>query len=260
MKTILIGVIAVVVLILIVTIFVPIRFVQAGTVSLVTRFGAATGTVLQPGLHILSPFSETETVDLRQTKEQTDADAASNDLQDVKTTVAVNFHFEEGYALQLFKEIGLGDAKFNRTVVDPAIQNAVKATTAQFTAEELITKRNDVSMKIEDALKLRLAPYAVLDSVSITDFQFSPSFNAAIEAKVTAEQDALAAKNKLAQVQYEAQQTEATAVADAQAIEIKAKALKENPDLVNLEWAQRWNGILPTTMLSGTIPQVWSSK
>jgi regulator of protease activity HflC (stomatin/prohibitin superfamily) len=108
-----------------------------------------------------------------------------------------------------------------------------------------------VSKDIETTLNDRLNPYWIeIQLFNIVNFDFSKSFNDAIETKVTAEQEALAEKNKLEKVKYESEQKIVTAEAQAKAIEIQAKAIQNQggKEYVQLKWIEKWNWILPTTM------------
>ena len=236
--------------------------VPAGNVGVKTRFSKVISTV-QPGLYIKIPFIESVTqMDVQTQKDQTDATAASNDLQSVTTTVAVNYHVEPGDASTIFSNIG---ADYAERVISPAIQESVKSVTANYTAEQLVTSREKVREEILSLLTTKLQAYGVkTDSLNIVNFNFSKTFNDAIEAKVTAEQDALAAKNKLAQVQYEAEQTVASAKAQAEAIQIQTQAIQNGggQNYVQLQSIKvqqsavdKWNGVLPTQMIpGGTVP------
>ena len=164
------------------------------------------------------------------------------------------------------------------TLIDPAIQESVKAITAQYTAEELVTRRAEVKTKIQDAIEefvdATLAQKGVVGAVSlanvaITDFDFSDEFNRAIEEKVKAEQEALKAKNeKLRRVTQaeaaaaertlaadaEAYQIEVASVARAEAIRREAEALRDNPSLIQLRIAEKWDGQLPQVNGGSAIP------
>jgi regulator of protease activity HflC (stomatin/prohibitin superfamily) len=131
-------------------------------------------------------------------------------------------------------------------IIDPVIQEAVKSGMARFTAEELITKRPEVKEVIEGIMSetLNKRGIRVID-FNIVNFNFSAAFDNAIEAKVTAEQEALAAKNKLEQIKFEAQQAVESAKGRAEAIEIEAKALRNSPDILELRAIEKWNGVLP---------------
>lgn len=221
--------------------------VGAGERGVHTRFSAVTGRIVGPGLYFKLPLVENvHTIDVRTQKDQVDAEAASKDLQDIHSTVAVNFHVDTNKVNELYQNIGLD---YKSRVIDPAVQETVKAVTANYTAEELITKREDARTSVQTLLTQKLAGLGiVVDGFNIVNFDFSPSFNTAIEAKVTAEQNALAAKNKLAQVQYEAQQAVAEAQGKADAIKVEASAIVGNPLVIQLRYIEKWNGVLPGTV------------
>lgn len=229
-------------LIVIVLLFGSIGTVSAGNVGVKTKFSKVVGTV-QPGLYFKFPFIEHVTqMDVQTQKDQTDATAASNDLQSVTATVAVNYHVESQDASTIYANIG---ADYADRVISPAIQESVKSVTANYTAEQLITQREKVREDIITLLTDKLQKYGVqTDSLNIVDFKFSDTFNQAIEAKVTAQQNALAAKNKLDQVQFEAQQTIATAKAQAESIQIQAQAINSQggADYVALQKIKQWDG------------------
>lgn len=240
-------------------VFLPFTVVDTGTVGMVYRFGQIT-RVLNPGIHYKTPLIESVTeIDITSQKEQVPAQAASKDLQNVNATVAVEFAVEPSKVTNLYQEIGGG---YKAKVIDPAVQEAVKSATAKYTAEELITKRELVREDIKLSLSTRLSgAYIQLKQVSIVNFDFSDSFNAAIEAKVTAEQNALAAKNKLEQVKYEAEQKVATAKAEAESIRLQSEAANNEKYVslkrldVELEWAKKWNGQYPQNIYaSAPIP------
>lgn len=226
--------------------------ISTGERGVKTRLGVVSGE-LNPGVYFKTPFIEgVDTFDVQTQKEQIDASAASADLQTVNTTVAINYNIDSSKVTDLYTRIG---DDYKSKVIDPAIQEAVKASVASSTAEELITKRAQVTDKIESALasKLSLSDIQVT-SVSIINFDFSPSFNAAIEAKVTAQQNALAAQNKLVQTEAEASSTIIQKTADAEAIKIQAQAINSQggADYVQLQAIQKWDGHLPSQMIPGS--------
>lgn len=225
--------------------------IDAGYRGVRTRFGAVTGTI-DSGLYFKLPLIEhVYTMNVQTQKEQVEAQAASSDLQNVSATVALNYSLMPDKAADVYKNIGVD---YKSRIVDPAIQEAVKAATAKYTAEELITKRQIVRDNMRALLTARLEnEHIVVTEVSIVNFDFSQSFNAAIEAKVTAEQTALAAKNKLEQVKFEAEQRVAQAKAEAEAIRIQAQAITQQggAEYVNLKAVEKWDGKLPQYMLGG---------
>lgn len=252
-----------VLLVVLVTIFASFVTINAGERGVLLTFGKVEDKVFEPGLHAITPFvNSVVLMDVRTQKDEVDASAASKDLQVVSTKVALNYHVDPNYAGRIYQNIG---KEYKQRIIDPAIQEAVKSSTAKYTAEELITKRETVKELIKSELKTRLAVYNILvDEISITNFDFSPDFNRAIEAKVTAEQQAQKAKNDLERIKIEAEQKIAESKGQAEAIIIKAKAeaeaititgnaLKQNQQLVKLEAVKKWDGVLPKQLL-GTAP------
>lgn len=232
----------------------PFKIISAGERGVVLRFGAV-NRVMEEGIHWKAPLIESvKVLDVKTQKEQVLSTAASKDLQTVSTEVALNYHLDPTKVGDLWQTIG---SDYKARIIDPSIQEAVKASTAKYTAEELITKRQLVKDEIKMVLLERLAKeFVIVDELSITEFDFSESFNAAIELKVTAEQNALAQKNKLEQVKYEAEQRITQAKAEAEAIKIQAEAITQQggQDYVNLKAVEKWNGTLPTYMMGQTTP------
>lgn len=184
-------------------------------------------------------------------KAEVTADSASKDLQVVTTVIAVNYNLEWAAIRNLYQTVGTNEV-IEFKIIAPTIQESVKSTTAKFTAEELITDRSAVAVDIKANLTNKLGKLGILVSdINIVEFRFSPEFDAAIESKVRAEQDALAQKNLLEKVKYEAQQTIETARAQAESIKIQAEAVTSQwgADYVKLKWIEKWNGALPTTTL-----------
>lgn len=191
--------------------------------------GTLNETVYGEGIHWKIPLLDTiKYADLHIDKADGDARSASKDLQNIETKISVNYQINEISILNLFRTIGVDHMKIEDTLLAPAIQESVKSATAKYTAEELITKREVVRSDIENALKEKVTKYGVnIIQVNIVNFEFSKSFDASIEAKVKAEQDALAQKNKLEQVKYEAQQQIERAKAEAETIRIQAEAIQK---------------------------------
>lgn len=255
MKTYQLIIIPIVILFVLTIIFGTFGTIDAGYRGVRTTWGAVSGT-LEPGLYVKMPFVQgVEEVNVQTQKEQTDAEASSSDLQVVHTQIALNYNVYSDKVVNLYQEIGID---YKVRVIDPAIQEAVKSATAKYTAEQLITERQAVQDEIKKFLVDRLTSrYIQVTDLSIINFDFSSQFNQAIEAKVTAEQDALAAKNKLDQVKYEADQTVTKATADAEAIKIQAQAINSQggADYVQLQAIKAWDGHLPTQMIpGGTVP------
>jgi prohibitin 2 len=221
--------------------------------GVVTKFGAVTGKIFNPGLNFKVPFLEGVTkIDVGIQKQESNVSAASKDLQSVKSIVALNYSVNPLMVTDIVRLIG---SDFEARIIIPSLQESVKAATSQFAAEELITKRVLVRDKIKENLKSKLETKGIqVDEFNIIDFEFSPSFNAAIEAKVTAEQNALAAKNKLEQIKYEAEQKVVEAKGKAEAIRVESEALENKPQILQLRAIEKWTGNFPTYYGGGALP------
>ena len=219
---------------------------------------------LEEGLHFIVPFQDSVVpIEVRTLKYTKSTTSASQDLRTVSTEITVNYKPEPNSVHYLYKEVGLD---YENRIIQPTVEEVVKQVTANYDAEELITKRPQVKQDIEAEIGARLASFNIsTDTVSITDFQFSPLFAQAIEAKVEAEQRALQAENDLRRIEVEARQFEAQAVGiaqaniaeaqgEAEAINIINQALANNP--YYLEWlkTQAWDGKLPLVVGEGGTP------
>ena len=250
-----------VVVLLLVGIFNSIAIIQPGMVGIVIRLGEAQPNALEEGIHFIIPFiSRVQELNVKIQKAEVKTAAASKDLQTVQTAIVVNYRVDKTKAVILFREIGM---TYLETVIEPAIQEAFKAGSAMYTAEELITERTNVSLEIRETIGKRLEQFGVnVDAVNITQFNFSDEFDKAIEGKVTAEQKALQAERELERFKFEAQQKVETAKGEAEAILEKAKAeaealeLKKGLATMELIWltaVEKWDGVLPTHLF-GTPP------
>lgn len=215
-----------------------------------SKFGGIQDVVLDEGLHFIIPFIETIIpVDVRIQKAQTGATASSKDLQTVSSTIAVNYHINPDKVNVVYQEIGI---YFKERVIDPAVQEAMKAATAQYTAEELITRREDVKDLIKVNLISRLSPFNIIvDEFNIIDFSFSKSFDMAIESKQTAEQQALKAKRDLERIKIEAEQMIARAKAESESQRIQRETI--SPIILQLRAIEKWDGKMPE-VVGGAMP------
>ncbi|MBQ4645234.1 MAG: prohibitin family protein [Clostridia bacterium] len=221
--------------------------VQAGHTGVVLTFGAVEDTELEEGLHFKIPFIQRVVqMNNRTQKIETEGSSSSKDLQIISYVVAVNYHVNDDSSASLYQNVG---TDYGSVVIVPAIQESIKAVTAQYTAEELITKRQTVGEQIKDALSEKINQYGItVEIFNIVDFDFSEEFNAAVEAKQTAQQNALKAEQDLARIEVEAQQKITQAEAEAESIRLIQEALAKSPDYVDyIKW-NKWNGELPTVM------------
>jgi regulator of protease activity HflC (stomatin/prohibitin superfamily) len=215
-----------------------------------SKFGGVRDVIYDEGLRFKIPFIEDIIrVDVRVQKSETAASAASKDLQIVSSTIAMNYHVDPGKANVVYQEIGLF---FKERVIDPSVQESVKAVVAQFTAEELVTRRAEVRDQIKDILTNRLLAFNIIvDEFNIIDFAFSRGFNEAIEAKQTAEQNALKAKRDLDRIRIEAEQKITQAKAEAEGQRLQRETI--TPTLLQLRAIEKWDGHFPQ-VIGGAMP------
>ncbi|RNB69615.1 prohibitin family protein [Brevibacillus panacihumi] len=237
--------------------------ISAGHSGIVLQLGAVQPKVLQEGLHFKIPFIQTVIpIEVRVQKSETSQTSASRDLQTVSTTIAVNHHLDANSVNKLYQQVGLD---YNTRIVDPAIAEALKAVTAQYTAEELISKRSEVSAKVKELLTTKLSTYyIVLDEINIREFTFSEEFNRAIESKQIAEQQALKSKLDLERIKIEKEQEITKAQAQAEALRLQKQEV--TPELIQLrqieaqlEAIRKWDGKMPN-VTGGAMPFIDVNK
>lgn len=227
--------------------------VDAGHVGVVKRFGAVQEGVLPPGLHFKLPVITTvEPIETRIKRVEADATASSKDLQIVTSKIVLNYKVDRDEADELYEQLGV---EYPTRIVEPALQESIKATTAKYTAEQLITARTEVAQQMLTDIKQRLdSKFLLPTDLSIIDFQFSPEFNRAIEEKQVAQQAALRAGNELDRIRIEAEQAQAEAAGLAEAELERARAESEaqkmlrdtiSPEVLQLRFIERWDGKLP---------------
>ena len=234
--------------------------VPTGYVGVKTRFGKVQADVIQEGLNTKAPFIEKIVkIDCRTQKIELENATATKDLQEVTFKIAVNFNINKETANELYRTTGIN---YQDIVVSPSILESIKAVTAQYTAEELITKRSEVSNKMQDTLKGKIENkgFNIVD-FNIIDLDFSAEYNQAIEKKQVAEQQAKQAQYELEKAKVENEKKIENAKADAEVMrQQNAQITPETLRLKELENQQKliekWNGALPTTSLGDSIPML----
>jgi regulator of protease activity HflC (stomatin/prohibitin superfamily) len=229
--------------------------VDAGERGVVLRMGAINRT-LSEGFGFKFPIIERVVkMNVRTQKYETKAPAYSRDIQPVDTIIALNFHVDLNAANILYLEVG---KQYLATVIEPSIQESVKAITSGYTAQQLVEERHRVKESIKFQLSERLAKnHIIVDEFSIVNFEFSDEYETSIEAKQIAQQSALKAENDLKRIEFEAKQRIATATAEAEAIKIQASSISASggAEYVRLKAVEKWDGKLPVYMLpDATMP------
>ena len=228
--------------------------VGAGHTGVVVTLGKVNDGVLQEGLHIKAPFIQNVVkIDNRIVKLEVDTEAFSKDLQTVATTLAINYRVDTAKSYSIYKNIG---ANYEEVLVAPAVNEVLKAITAQYTAEESVTNRSLISDGLITGLNEKLNTIGLyITDVNIINFDFSEAFITAIEEKQVAQQQLLKAET-------EKQTAITNAEAEAEAIRIKAEAEADanntikaslNDDVIRAKFYETWDGKLPQAMGSDSI-------
>ncbi|MBQ8688717.1 MAG: prohibitin family protein [Ruminococcus sp.] len=257
-----IVIVAVAVLVVLIAGLSAVTIVPAGNSGVVVTLGKVDDRALDSGMHFKLPFVQSVIMmNNKIQKCEVDSNSVSKDLQTVSSAVAVNFHITSDSAAEIYRTIGV---QYQDTVLQPAIQEAVKSVSAQYTAEELITKRTAVGDEIASALTEKVSDYGIIiDKFNIVNFEFSEEFNVAIEQKQVAEQNYLRAQTEKEQQIMEAEAdakkqiiaAEAEAEAKLKKAEAEAEANEKinaslNGNILTYQQIQKWNGEYPSVVSS----------
>lgn len=247
-----IGIIGGVLVFVLGVIFSSFTVISAGHTGVQVTVGEVNPTPLSEGWHLVNPISSIKDVDVRlQKAELKGASAGTKDLQQVHTDIVVQYRLNSSKVPYIYKEFGLN---VDDKVLGPGINEAFKSVTGHYTSEELITKRDEVSMAITEHLRSKMAPFNIdVSGVSLVNFGFSAEYQKAIESKVIATQNKLKAEQDLERIKVEAASRVAQAKGEAEAISIQAQAIQSNggQNYVQLQWIQKWDGNLPNTVVNG---------
>lgn len=262
MKTIhIVGAVGIVAGILAAASLAPFTIIQSGEVGVIKTFGSVTPETLTEGFHVVNPLASIHNFNIRLQKADASGTGISRDLQQVTSKFVVNYHLDAKNAAIYYQKVG-GNAE--AVLIEPAMQESLKAVTAKYSAEELIGKREEVRTAIKALLSTRLKERSfgglVVDDFAISEFTFSPQFTKAVESKMEAEQLALKAANDLRRIEIEAKGKIANAQAEAEGLRLQKSEI--TPQLVDLrrieverEAIRKWDGKLPN-MMSGAMPFV----
>jgi regulator of protease activity HflC (stomatin/prohibitin superfamily) len=259
-------IIAIVVVVLVAVLgFSSVVTIKSGTVGVVSVLGAVRDVTLQAGFHVKAPFiMSVVKINTQTQKIEIQASAASKDLQTVSVVAAINYHIDPMSASELYKTVGTA---YDTKIISPAIQESIKAVIAQFSAEQLITQRQSVSLSIKDELGQKIGTYQIVtDEFNIINFEFSDEFNRAVEAKQTAQQDALKAEQELAKITIEAQQQVERAKAEAEATMARADAeayatkVRADAEAYSIEMIQKQLALSSAAYLEYQRNEKWDGK
>ena len=237
-------------LVILILFFASFTTIKSGEVGIRIRFGKVVNKETTEGINFKIPFIEgIEKMNIKVQKIEVKTSSSSKDLQEVDMSLAVNYKIESKEATRLYKTVGTG---YREVVLEPAIEESIKAVTSQYTAEELITNRSDVSAKCMEVLSKKVGKYGIsVSDFNITNFSFSDEFDKAIEEKQVAEQKVLTAKQELEKEKIEAEKKIVKAEAEKKANEMKQQTLTDN--IIKEKFIEKWNGELPKVTGSGSI-------
>ncbi len=247
-----IGAVVGVICVIFILILNPFVTVAAGERGVVLNWGAFNGQILDPGLHVRIPIAQSVVkMDVQTQKlEIESSDAYSHDLQNVKIHSVVNYNLDPKEVGLIYQQYGL-DAESR--ILQPNLEAAVKQTVAKYSAEELLSKRGEVTSEIESAFRQAIPNTFLVTKYALVNETFSDAYEAAIEQKQVAQQNAEKASNDLKRVKIEAEQRVSQATAEAEAIKIQAQAIQQQggASYVNLKAVEKWDGHLPAQMIPG---------
>lgn len=235
-------------------IFRPFATVGPGERGVVMSFGKVQDVILDEGIHPIMPvITSVRTLSVRVQKNDINARAASRDLQDVTTELALNWHIDPAQVNKVYQRVG-DEEQIVTGIITPAVSEVLKAATAKKNVEEILVRRTELKEEIDQRLRQRLSAYGlVVDDVSLVNFGFSPEFNKSIEAKQIAEQDAKRAEFVALKAKKEAEADVNRARGQAEAQRLQRQTL--TAELLQKQAIEKWDGRFPTVMGgAGTVP------
>lgn len=231
----------------------PITIVNAGEIGIKQTLGVVSNQSYTEGVHFVTPFiSKIHKMNVKTQKTNPATTVFSKDIQQARIEYVVNYNLQPENAYRMYKEVG---RDYKNVVLMPVVEGTIKNVIGSWNAQDLIANRTKATSDILFELQTQLKDnYINVTDFQITDIDYSDTFEKAIEEKVTAEQEALKAKNKTVQVEEEAKQKVISAEAEAKSMKIRAQALTQNKSLVEYEAVQKWDGKMPQYMMGNTVP------
>ena len=231
--------------------------VKTGEIGIKTRFGKIVGYTKNEGIVFKSPIEHIEKINIKVQKYENDKelDTSTKDMQIVSNIkVSINYQIDGTKAIDLYKKVGVN---YKTTVLEPAIQETIKAVISKYTSEELVTKRSEISLDINKTLNDRISKYGINSvGVSIKNFDFSKAYNDAIEQKAVAEQEVETSKNQLEKAKVEAETKKVKAQGEADANKVLESSLTDL--IIKQKFIEKWDGKLPIVSSGNNIVDISS--
>lgn len=242
---------------LIILVFGCFSTIKSGEVGIITRFGKIIDTTKNEGLVFKLPIDKMTKINIKVQKYEnyTALSTSTKDMQVVNNIkVSINYRLDKDKVIDLYKKVGVD---YNTNVLEPSIQETVKAVISKYTAEELVTKRSEISLDMNDTLDERIKGYGINSvAVSINNFDFSAAYNDAIEKKAVAEQEVETSKNQLEKAKIDAEKKKVEAQGEADANALLEESLTD--EIIMQKFIEKWNGELPKVTSSDNIFDVSS--
>lgn len=233
--------------------------IKTGEIGIKTRFGKIVGSTTNEGIIFKSPIEKVEKINIKVQKYE-NKDALSTSTKDMQIVnnikVSINYQIDGTNVVELYKKVGIN---YSNTILEPAIQETIKGVISKYTSEELVTKRSEISLDINNTLNERIKNYGINSvSVAINNFDFSEAYNQAIEQKAVAEQNVLKAQQELEQTKVEAEKK----IVEAEATNKANELLKQNvtDEVLMKQFIEKWDGKLPTTYAGNDILKIFNLK
>lgn len=247
------GIAALVTLIVLFMLCNPLAIVGVGERGVKVTLGKVSPESYTEGVHFVTPFvSHIHKMDVKTQKSNPATTVFTKDIQQARLVYVINYNLQPENVHKMYREVG---KDYKSTILMPIVEGTVKNVIGGWNASDLIANRakatSDILAKLQEQLDDN---YINVTDFNITDIDYSDVFEKAIEGKVTAEQEALKAKNKTVQVEEEAKQKVISAQAEAKSMAIRANALTQNKALVEYEAVQKWDGKLPEYMMGNSVP------
>ena len=245
--------VAILLIIVFIVICNPIAIVGVGERGVKVTLGKVSPTSYTEGIHFVTPFiSHIKNMNVKTQKHNVSTSVYTKDIQQAEINYVLNYNLQPENAHRMYREVG---TNYLETVVNPVVEGTIKDVIGKWNAQDLVANREKATQEILVKLQDHLAPrYINVTDFQMTSIAYSGVFEKAIESKVTAEQEALRAKNKTVQIQEEAKQKLISAEAEAKSMSIRANALTQNKALVEYEAVQKWDGKMPEYMLGNSMP------
>lgn len=242
---------------LIILIFGCFSTIKSGEVGIITRFGKIIDTTKNEGLVFKLPIDKMTKINIKVQKYEnyTALSTSTKDMQVVNNIkVSINYRLDKDKVIDLYKKVGVD---YNTNVLEPSIQETVKAVISKYTAEELVTRRSEISLDMNNTLDERIKGYGINSvAVSINNFDFSAAYNEAIEKKAVAEQEVETSKNQLEKAKIDAEKKKVEAQGEADANALLEESLTD--EIIMQKFIEKWNGELPKVTSSDNIFDVSS--